>query len=171
MALIVEDGTGLATAESFASRDEATAFQRGRADDTTWLDANVDAQEAALKEATTYLDGNFDWVGSVSSLTQALGWPRAYVIDAEGRSVASDAVPQKVKDACCFLAAKAIVGALQPELAGATVTSKRVASIAVTYSTGGDPAKRSFPEVRAMLKGLFNGSSGSGVSGSVTRWS
>lgn len=91
MALVVETGAGLATAESYlsAASFRARAAALGLAavvdssSDPSWLATRSDADtEAALRRATSYVDlfGWGAWLGQrAQPQTQALEWPRAYV--------------------------------------------------------------------------------------------
>jgi hypothetical protein len=172
--MITEDGTGLALAESYASLDDVTTYQIGRTDYDAWINMSVEQQEAAVREATTYLDGTFTWRGAIQYQTQALSWPRVGAIDDEGRLILSNTVPLDVVHACAFLAAKSISTSLQPEQSGAAITSKSVgpAGVSISYGSAGASVttKREFPEVKTMLRGLYVGSPG-GTSGTLVRWS
>lgn len=100
MAIIVEDGTGLADAESFASVAEADAYctLRGLAD---WAALTTGAKEAALVNATEYLSDAFDWVGERLTDEQALAWPRTASYSGQR---APAGVPNKVKAAAIRVA-------------------------------------------------------------------
>lgn len=78
MALVVEDGTGLANAESLASVAFVTAFlgTRGK---TTFTGLGSDTQrEQCLRNVSDYMLQTYrgSWKGYRSSTTQALDWPR-----------------------------------------------------------------------------------------------
>src|SRR4051794_29732341 len=108
MALIVEDGTGLATADSYLSLADANIYFTNHGSPVEWTGAADAAKESALRYAARWLDGKFTWIGLLVQGTQSLEWPRiqglAYkdTIDWEGRVY--DPVPQKVKDAQCEVA-------------------------------------------------------------------
>jgi Putative DnaT-like ssDNA binding protein len=172
MTLVVEDGTGLALADAYASLDDVTNFQIGRADYATWIAADIEQQEAAIRESTVFLDGEHVWRGWLMHSTQALSWPRSDVYDDQGRLRPSNVVPPAVVQACAFLAAKAITSNLQPETAGAGVKSKSVgpSGVSITYGSDGATPKRSWPEVTTMLRGLTTSGPG-GLGGTIVRWS
>lgn len=101
MTLIVEDGTGLATAESYLSvadwRTRAAAYGLAYLDPTqpsTWL-ANTDTTltEAALRRATTYLSACYydQWAGAPLVGTQALDFPRVNIFRAVAYGPPADA--------------------------------------------------------------------------------
>lgn len=75
MALVVEDGTGLTNANSFVSVADADTYlaDRGR---TAWAALTTQQKEAALINATDFLNAAFGWVGYRNTATQALAWPR-----------------------------------------------------------------------------------------------
>lgn len=91
MPLIVEDGTGLSTAESYLSvadfRTRAAALALWKVVDSAaaadWITPAADADvEAALRRATAALDGAYGdrWAGQKTSWQQALDWPRSGVL-------------------------------------------------------------------------------------------
>ena len=90
MALVVETGSGLATAESYISVDDTDTYFADRDSPTSWTGADTDTKEDALRIATQYLDALYHhrWLGIRSSITQRLSWPRndveieEYVLDA-----------------------------------------------------------------------------------------
>ena len=110
MALIKEDGSIVAGANSYADETDADAFQtdRGR---QAWLDATTEVKEAALVRATDYIDGRFGlkFVGAPLGDVQELAWPRsgAYY-PATGNSFPDDEVPQDILDACILYAEQVI---------------------------------------------------------------
>lgn len=57
MALIVEDGTGLADAESYLSVADADTYHADR-NNEAWQDYSTAEKEAALRKATQYITGD-----------------------------------------------------------------------------------------------------------------
>lgn len=109
LTLVVEDGTGLSTANSYCSLADADAYHERRLHSQVWRQvadpASQDQKKAALVWATRLLDEQCDWLGSRSTLTQALGWPRRDVLGRFGDEFYdSDEVPQVVKEATAELA-------------------------------------------------------------------
>ena len=143
MSLIVEDGTGLANAESYASVAEADTYHTARGN-TGW--EAVDDKEAALRKATDYMLQTYSmrWVGDRATNTQALDWPRT---DATRKNVttgqgwyqdtySSTIVPTEVKRACAELALKAATASLSEDL-GPEVSAESVSgAVSVTYAQG-----------------------------------
>ena len=111
MALIVEDGTGLETAESYLSVADADTYVSKYVFATTTCDAAIEAaKEKALRLATQYLDNEYKnrWKGDRTSEEQALAWPRAWAYDEDGYLVLSDELPQALKNACAEMAVRAL---------------------------------------------------------------
>lgn len=136
MALIVEDGTGLANAESYIAVADATTYHAARGNAAWAALASDTVREQALRRATDYMEGAYGsrWRGDRVSETQALSWPRS---DAEfsGFEIASTVVPDAVKRACAELALRAAADDLLAD-ASAQVTSETVGPISVTYAPG-----------------------------------
>ena len=76
-------------------------------------------KEAALKEATRYLDTVYDWKGLIvyptlagSDYGQETAWPRSGVQDDEGRTVPNNLIPRTLKAALYLLAIESLAGTL-----------------------------------------------------------
>lgn len=112
--LVVETGTGAATSNSYISVIDAAAYHAARGNAFTGTDAVL---EAALLKAATYLDGYYRarWRGfKVLPSTQAMEWPRYDVAP----FMLSDVIPQRLKDAQCELALRALSGELAADATG-----------------------------------------------------
>lgn len=107
---VVETGEGLSTANSLMSVADATQIIENYGNSTDWSGATTAAKEAALREATRYLDLHYSWAGYRREVDQALQWPRYETYDEDGNLMDSDAVPVKVKEACAYLALKSVEG-------------------------------------------------------------
>lgn len=102
---------GAETANSYCTVAEAEAYHDTHLYATAWTAADEDQQIAALIWATRLLDEQVDWFGYVESLTQALRWPRAGVLDREGRQyVSSTTIPTFLKRATAELARHLLAG-------------------------------------------------------------
>jgi hypothetical protein len=108
LTLIKEDGTGLANANSYATRAEGDAYHEGHVAASDWTAATDAQKEAALVMATRALDALFHFGGWKRTSAQALQWPRTDCPDVERAGgedfLAEDAVPACVRDASCELA-------------------------------------------------------------------
>jgi hypothetical protein len=161
MALIVENGTGLANAESYISVVDATTYHANRGN-AAWAALDSDTvREQALRKATDYMEQVYrlQWKGSRVTNTQALSWPR-YDVEREDGSgwYASDAVPNEVKNACAELALKASADDLSPDL-GQGIIREKIDVIEVEYDKN-SPQYTQYRAVNNMLAPLLNGLSG-----------
>jgi hypothetical protein len=119
MALIVEDGTGLADAESYLSVADLGEYAElfGR----SYTPSSPESEdEAALRRATQWLDGMFRsrFPGArLNGRDQVLEWPRSGAYDQSGELIASNAVPIEIKNATAEAALREIAspGSLNPD--------------------------------------------------------
>lgn len=72
----VEDGTGLPTANSYASVAQADAYFAARPRSTAWTGLTDDQKGQFLIHATRILDASVVWSGEALSEAQALAFPR-----------------------------------------------------------------------------------------------
>ena len=162
MALVVENGTGLSNAESYASVADATTYHSNLGN-ASWASASGTNQEIALRKATIYLDAKYrgQWRGERILQTMSLSWPRYNVIDDDNFEVVSTAVPQALKNACMELALRALTTTLMPDYTAGSVEAEtlKVGEIEITskYSSG-KTAWTSFPVIDRMLESLLMGS-------------
>lgn len=161
MTLVVENGTGLSNANSYASVATANAYATLRGL-TAWTGTDA-VKESALVRATDYLEATYrnDWQGNRVSATQALSWPRANVM-VDNFVVDDDIVPIPVINGCIELAIRALTETLLDDQTQ-RVKREKVDVIEIEYADGSDPAKR-FPLVSRMLSPyLFSGSNEGGA--------
>ncbi len=123
MALIVEPGTGLSTAESYVSVDDADTRHTALGN-TAWTGAES-VKESALRRASQYMLQTYRtrWQGIRINSTQALDWPRSWVV-VDGYSIASDSVPADIANACADLALRALSDDLAEDLTRGIVREK-----------------------------------------------
>ena len=134
MTLIVEDGTGLATAESYVAVADVTTYvgklyASTHAANVAWSAASTTDKEIALRVATKqYLDVRYAFSGVRANQTQALAWPRSGAEDRDGYCFEDDDLPQRLKDALCELALRYIQGdTLAPDIEGtAAIEAKSI---------------------------------------------
>lgn len=100
MALTLIETAGAVDANTYATIDESNTYHESHVYGTNWIEEVDDEVKAqALVWATRLLDEKVNWAGQVAVETQALGWPRRYVLDKEGRAVDEATIPQFAKDA------------------------------------------------------------------------
>lgn len=110
---IVEDGTGKSDANALITTAEADGIMANYGDSADWKAASDgdDGEKAhAIREATRYLNFHYTWLSYKTLGTQACQWPRFEVYDEDGYSVDSDVIPERVKEACAYLALQVIEG-------------------------------------------------------------
>lgn len=149
MALIVEDGTGLADAESYVSVAVFKTYCLGRGMDITGMtDAII---EQKLRLAADYVDGRWEFKGTRLLSTQALEFPRDSLVDRSGHTITG--VPKRLKDAVCDLAQAAYAeGDLFSNLdRGGRVVSETVGPISTTYAADA-PATKVFDAAESKLR-------------------
>lgn len=168
MALVVEDGTGRADAESYISVNDADTYHSDRGN-STWGPLATSAKEQHLRKATDYMLEAYRgrWLSFRVFSTQTLDWPRAYVALADAPSgygsfaafVPNNIVPTEVKRACAELALASMDGALSPAL-DRTTRREKVGEIEVEYDAG-SPAYKQFRSVDMLLSVYLAGSGSS----------
>lgn len=120
MAVTVEDGSGVAGADSYVTATEFDTFIAAYFG-AAMNGAEAD-KEAALRRACAYMNG-LNWTGSKThGRNQALAWPRAWMADEEGWAVQADEIPVEVKDAQNLLARAELTdpGVLSPSFTAST---------------------------------------------------
>lgn len=171
MALVVEDGTGKADAESYASIASINAYAtaNGKTFPITGSDgpstaAAVAAAEAAARRSTKWLDGTYRdrFPGSrKNGREQGLEWPRTGAVDADGNAISDEAIPKEIVEAQAEAAIRELArpGGLSPDVtAGRIKTRARVeGAVDVTYAEGFGVAGQlpTVPEVDKILASLL----------------
>ncbi len=163
MALVVEDGSGVPSANTFILVADADAYfsARGIAD---WT-GEASSKEASLIRAMDWLNG-LNWRGDVLTYNQPLCWPR-YGVPSRGMSCVmngyayggllsywpSNEIPSQVKDAQCEAALRYLDGTdMMPDLdRGGRVVMEKVDVITTQYESGA-PAGKTFPAIMALLR-------------------
>lgn len=128
--LTIEDGTGVAGADSYATTDEFVS----RADDYGWkIPTQLDMQERLLRRAAEAMNA-LSWKGRKSAQAQALAWPRQDV-EVDGEILPSDHIPAPIKYGQMALAAEIHGDDLSPpELRQGAVKRKKVDVLEIEYA-------------------------------------
>lgn len=165
MALTVEDGTGVAGADSYLSVAAADSYHTAR-DSQDWLGAGTQEKEIALRVATQYLDAMYgeEWVGVRTNGpdVQGLDWPRTGAWDRDDFN--HDAtVPAAVQSATAELALRHVQGTtLLPDFAAASsgieLERTKVGPIETEKRWVVKTVAPTFPLVEALLARLTGGS-------------
>jgi len=118
MAFIVEDGTGLLNANSYATVEYADVYFVER-NVSAWSDLFSNVKQSALIKATDYIEMRYTTKFKDSKLfpdVQALSFPRTGVV----------AIPTNLLKATCEYALRASVGELTPDIAVSNPVNTRV---------------------------------------------
>ena len=142
MALIVEDGSGKANAESYVSVADCTAYAAAHGLTFT---GDEPAKEARLRRATQYIDAQYAFKGEEQTDTQALAWPRTVAIG----------VPREIVSACCELACKS--GDLWQDVDASAVVSETIGPLSTTYAEPANGGQVRYAAVDALLKRWVTG--------------
>jgi Putative DnaT-like ssDNA binding protein len=161
--VIVEDGTGLANAQSYLSVADADLYFAEHSNPTAWTSALTPAKEQALKLATQYMDAVFKmrWKGIRKLETQALDWPRSGVNDRDGYWISQDIVPVPIKSACAEYAVRSLTNELFPDISvdSGPLTEKRVKvgpiEVEKHFGSGGTLLYRRYSLVEKLLTDMF----------------
>lgn len=168
MTIVVEDGTGLANAQSYVSIAEADAYLTARGKFDAWDEFDADEKGAFLVRGADYLTQTYrmGWSGYRRTTDQALDWPRYDVPKQDAPNGAyyayynSDVVPAEVKSAQIEAAFRlATVGDLLPDVS-APVIERTIGPITTRYAVGAKQTP-TFPVIDRLLAPLLKGSSGS----------
>ena len=132
MALVIEDGSLVASANSYVTVAQARAYASSRGVTLSTVDATVEQQ---LIAAMDYLEAQRKkFQGSKTSAEQALQWPRTDVL-IDCNEVASTFIPNELKNAQIQLAIEVSKGVdLMPTRQGAFVKLEKVGPIQTEYS-------------------------------------
>lgn len=159
MALVIEDGTVVAGANSYVSAAEIVAYASARGVTISASDAEMSAVLAM-----DYLESfRSRYKGTKVSATQPLQWPRKDVV-IDGADFPSNEIPKELKSAQCQSCIEIANGfELMPSTDNFAVSMEKVDVITVQYATGGSgqspsatlPAAPKFPAVDALLRPLL----------------
>lgn len=154
MALTLEDGTGVADADSFATVAEANAFATARGLSLPAEDADI---EVLLRKAADFLIGiEAKFQGDRATSTQRLPFPRYGVLVPGGYSLNSNAIPDCLKHGQIQLAIDSQTNFLRPVGTGREVVEERVGALGKKYNpTGGSTVQPVFNVAMDLLKPIF----------------
>jgi len=162
MAFTVEDGSGLAGANSYVSVADSDTYFTDR-NNTTWTGSTDAAKQAALVKATQFVDSMVDFVGTKNSGTQALKWPRTGAYDGDNYLLSSTEVPGRVEDCVCEFANHVISGTDLIDVYTKGVIEERVeGAVSIKYDKSSPDFTR-YSDIWAIISDLTIGSAAGGV--------
>lgn len=164
--LIVENGTGMTTANSYSTLEEANTYlysMQANADVAlVWDSLSNDEKRAALISSTRYLDDKFRWYGILYTEAQALQWPRTKNYDERGVLITAGTIPSILKKMTATLALYwekegglyNEVSELGPPKSVKTDGFEVTMNVDPKAGTASQLAGKRFPEVELALKNL-----------------
>ena len=147
MALIVEDGTAVAGANSYVSADDFLAW----ADARGFTYPSYPEIEQKILRAMDYIE-SLSFVGQKNEETQPLQWPRAYVL-IDGYSVDSNEIPNELKVAVYEAIKLDIDGDSKLTVSDRETVKEKIGDIEVTYKSSAG-MKRTTPAMSKALRKL-----------------
>ncbi len=173
MGLVLEDGSGVAGANSYISEDTFDNY----CEDRGITPASGDTEAAAIR-ASTAIDAEYG--GSfpgyrVMGRNQGLEWPRLQAYDNQYWLIVGDEVPKEIVQATCEATIRELAspGSMMPDLVrGGNIKRKRIKVDAVETETewaGNAEARTTFTLIRGILARILSGGSGGGLFGVAVR--
>lgn len=183
MAIVSEDGTGVAAAEMYGDIPAIDLYWSKRpqiALAATWAAAAIEMKEGAAREATAHLDAFYGphYVGQRKGYAQGLEWPRIAGYDDAGAEIALTdksgivlpALPPQLLAAVAELSARALIERLAVDgapTARVKALRKKVGPLEKEtefFDSGPMVAWKSFGDVAGILAALLDGSQPGGNS-------
>jgi hypothetical protein len=174
MTITVENGTGLSTANTYVSENDATTYHLDRDNDDWHAYSGTEDKEAALVRATAAIDGMFrsSFPGYKKlSRDQSLEWPRSYAYDIEGNLIDSDSLPRELVQATCEAALRELQdpGCMAPDLErGGDVRRMKAGSVEIEYGAGSQ-ARTAYTILAQILGPILTQNATSSMFGSSSR--
>lgn len=110
---VIETGAVVTDANALVSVLQANQIIENYGASTDWpgsSDSEILEKEMAIREATRFLNIGYVWDGYKVDADQTCQFPRYELYDEDGYAIEADIVPEKVKEACTYLALKYIEG-------------------------------------------------------------
>lgn len=115
---IIEDGTGVASANSYVTVAEANDYIESNAKAfLAWKVLGASKQERLLAWATRYIEYRMDFCGTKLNVANTLAWPRTGAYDHENNLIADTTIPIRLKQASMELTRFLLVRDLGESLA------------------------------------------------------
>jgi hypothetical protein len=161
MALVVEDGTGVVTANAYATVAEVDEILAVNIHSKWSLISDDDIKENLIQWSSRILDERVKWHGKKTHPTSGLAWPRTGVKDREGTLIDDDLVPLPPKVAVAELADHLLGGDPETANTGSNITTLQVDVVMLKFDARLD-AERFPPNLAHILYGLGYMSFGGG---------
>lgn len=154
MALIVEDGTTVANANTYVSDSDYTTYATARGKS---VGADATTREQELIQAMDYIEA-LSFKGTKNTKAQALQWPRSDVY-VDGFEVEDDEIPQLLKDGQMEVAILIAGGTNPLGIIDRATSREKLDTLEVEYQESANPTVIA-RTINAKLKKLINSASG-----------
>lgn len=171
MAFVIEDGTGLSTANAYVSVQFFKDYHKDRGNSHTSVSSEI---QAAIIKASDYMDARFTFIGrrlrrdrakDATTPAQRMEFPREYMVLPDGTVMSSETVPMEIERACAEYAIRATVVELTGEPVETSTTavlkdaSTKIGPLTITkiYQDASTTTMtfKKYPEVDKMIKDLI----------------
>ena len=160
MTLIIEDGTGLANAEAYASVAYCDQYHSDRGNTLWATDMTTDQKEQSIRRAADFMSQTYrtKWLGFRRHSTQALDWPRVGVVVDKFVVVLDSVVPDDIKKANAELAFKGAFGDLNTDQTQGVIR-KKVDGIEIEFDKNSPQTKKILSALGMLTQYLSGGGS------------
>lgn len=151
--IVVEDGTGVPSANSYVDLAYAQAYHEAALYATEWMDSDDDHRTRALIESARMIDAGMKFHGFKGQYVSAMEWPRIYAQNSEsgagvsywmgygvphGNYWSSTAIPERLKRAQAELAGEVMKKDRTAEWSAAGIQNVGLGQGAVDVTFTGD---------------------------------
>ncbi len=153
MDIMVEDGTGIVTANAYASVEEVDDILSVNIHSKWSLITDEDTKGNLIIWASRLIDERVRWNGKKTFPTSGLAWPRMHVRNKECHLIDDNVVPNAVKVAVAVLADQLLSG--DPEVVNTANNLTMLMVDVITLKFDANIAKQTYTnELNFILKGL-----------------
>ena len=149
MALIVEDGSGVANANSYVSYAEYEAWALARA---ITVHGNQATTEEHILRTMDYIESQ-NFIGRKANKSQSLQWPRTEVY-VDSYSINANEIPKELKDSVYEVTVTVAAGNFALSVKDRQTTQEKIGEITVTYKNNAS-MKAQTPAVTAALRKII----------------
>lgn len=154
--LTVEDGTGIADANTYVDLDYANTYltNRGRSE---WTALDEEVKKQCLILGTDYIDKLYKWYGRRKFKSQVLAFPRVDLYDSDNFSV--DGIPVNLKKAVCEAAYlnRSVETLFSTKDSDGTVKREKVDTLEVEYFENTKSTEIDYTSIYDVLNTLLFG--------------
>lgn len=156
MTLIVEDGSGVTNANTYADIDTVDAYHAALGQ-STWTGTDA-AKEASILRAMRFIE-NQQYIGIKEDDDNSLEWPRWDAWDRNGYLILNDVVPQNIVNALCESALVELVSpnALRTTLVRGNAIKRQKVDVIETEYFASAAGRTSYDAITMELGGYTTG--------------